>query len=539
MARVDPAILWQSNDVEGTVSASSSHNVQKRGAISVGDVLILAISSSTQSSAATVNWAGTGWTPLIPTAGWSSASYGRVSRVFYKVADSTDAAKVTGTDTWAFSFTGTTGRVTYKMLNYGTSIDPTTIRIAQASYGSASDLNTNSPFWIQSPALTGLTVGETLLHFEWNNAISTSPIEPTGPTSTWTYVGKSKATASTGVSTTVSYAQAKVATATTEAAARVQWGTTAGGVSAGAHAHVIAFQGPVIVDLDGLPILLRGVSSTLPGHVQVWRSGAPVTPTALQIVPRGFASVAEAFATPGFTSLHRGLRPHAEMSDASYSMGAIAGWPMFEASLSESSDHVLFLAHDDGPTNTTGGVFTGLWTDYTWEQIQAMVNTDGIEDRSFMLFDTLAERYGDTHTIMVDPKELWNVRTSTEKNALLDLIIDRIGLDRTLFKYYGNQMGDFLTKVHAKGGLAWGYFFKNQGHLSSGSWTTWSTAGWDSIGVEWSANSTEQAQVLAVGVPVIAHEADSQSNYDTAIAWGADGVQCRRSDLIAPVRGSI
>lgn len=546
---IDPVCNWVSRQSptfdEGTTGPNVSFAVVKRGTINIGDLLVIAIGSSTQSTAATVMWSSSGWTYRSPT--WAAGVIGRVAGVFTKIADAGDAAASIGAGTWTFAYTGTSGRVSVDMTCWDkNTIDPTTpVRGASTVYASNSDHSTVSPFMIRSPALTGLTNGSTLVHYEFNNATSTSVTEPVTYPSGYTKLSATFTTTA-AASKSLIVSMTKKTSGTTEAIATSAWGTGAGAVSSGAMAHVIEIFGAPDA---GWPTFARIGGSTVAAKAFLRHpsSGLLVTPTWMGPARPGFTTTTAVLAKAGVTCAHRiggDLSP--EFTQRGMNMTMMRGHGVIDLSVAISSDGVYFLAHDEGPYRITGGASgpyagapTTTWVSLTWATISALsfTQTSGGTTAAVaqppMRLDTFAARYKNDFVFLIDPKYIWSMGTPA-RNAFMSTVVSLFGTTNWFWKYYGNN-SSVTGAADALGIPTWGYFFVANGDVANGSFPTWA-AQWTVISME--ANTpagSNWTTALAQGKPVWGHEADTQAEYANAITNGASGVQCRGSSVITPV----
>lgn len=261
------------------------------------------------------------------------------------------------------------------------------------------------------------------------------------------------------------------------------------------------------------------------------------TPSKVIPMRRGFSSVAQMLATPGFTWAHRGgSASYPEHSLYAYTQAVARGYGVLEVSLGRTSDGVWFGLHDQTTDYTSGGTY-GNASSQTWAQIQMqniVVGATGAP-QPYMRLEELIEIYGSTHIFVLDPKyALGSYRTE-----FLNMVNTLLGPTRAIMKYSGGGSGatSFSTAARAMGYETWGFFYAADASSAlggSGSLQTWGPS-WTLIGMEYGASQAVWNEALALGKPVIGHIAPNQMAYDTAMAKGASGVQVSGVGIVAPV----
>lgn len=258
-----------------------------------------------------------------------------------------------------------------------------------------------------------------------------------------------------------------------------------------------------------------------------------------QILPmrRGFNSVAEMLATPGFTWAHRGgSASYPEHSLYAYTQSVMRGYGVLEVSMGRTSDGVWFGLHDQSTDRTSGGTY-GNASSQTWAQIQAQQIVIGPKGapQPYLSWDELLSIYGATHVFVLDPKyALGSYRTE-----FLNMVFNDLGPTRAIIKYSGVGSGAaFLsTSAQAMGFETWGFFYAADASAAQGGTGTLQTWGpsWTLIGMDYTAPQAVWDEALALGKPIIGHIAPNQTAYDTAIAKGASGVQVSGVAAVNPV----
>lgn len=266
--------------------------------------------------------------------------------------------------------------------------------------------------------------------------------------------------------------------------------------------------------------------------LHAWDGSEALPVKGMRTVHRGFESVTEMLATPGFTWAHRGGSLNwAEMSLHAYTQSLITGYGALEVSLARTSDGVWFGFHDEDMTRVTSGASTETPRNMTWAQVQALSITNGNDQvaRPFMRLDEYIEAYADSCVTILDLK--YEIRTP----ALIDEFfaqVARFPAEKVILKAFFN--GTVISNRAATLGLAsWGYAYPEDLTTDPQFWDRAAT--WSMLGMTHSADQAVWDQMLALGKPVIGHIANTQAQYDTAMAKGAAGVQCANVLGINPV----
>lgn len=242
---------------------------------------------------------------------------------------------------------------------------------------------------------------------------------------------------------------------------------------------------------------------------------------------RGFNSIAEMLATPGFTWAHRGLTTFAEESLYAYRQAVKIGHGALEVSLFRTSDGHWGAAHDNTPTRITGGAFTAAWSSYTRAQVEAMTITIGQgAPQPIAWWEQIRDEFGPTHVLVLDPK---NYNWGTYQTEFLNMC-DQLGPGRVIVKQYASDVS-LASAAAARGYTTWGHTFDD--FMADPNLNTYLSA-WSLLGIDYAASQASWDVLLATGKPVVGHIADTQSAYNTAMAKGASGVQST-SAAIAPV----
>jgi hypothetical protein len=266
-------------------------------------------------------------------------------------------------------------------------------------------------------------------------------------------------------------------------------------------------------------------------------SNGPRTPSALVPVRRGFNTVAEMLAKPGFTWAHRGGSLHyPEMALYSYTQSVVRGYGVLEVSLARTSDGVWFGLHDQTTDRTSGGTF-GNASSQSWAQIQTQQNLVGTvgAPQPYMRWEQLIAIYGKTHIIVADPKfALGSYRTE-----FLNMVDRDLGPTKAIIKFFGGGAGaaQLSTDAQSRGYQTWGFFYANNASSANGGdgqLQTWGPS-WTILGMEYNASQAIWDEAKLLGKPIVAHIVPTQAGYDAAILKGAIGAQVSGVENVAPV----
>lgn len=265
-------------------------------------------------------------------------------------------------------------------------------------------------------------------------------------------------------------------------------------------------------------------------------AGGARTPSQVIPVRRGFNTVAEMLATPGFTWAHRGgSASYPEMSLYAYTQAVVRGYGVLEVSLGRTSDGVWFGLHDQTTDRTSGGTY-GNASSQTWAQIQSQQNVFGPGDpQPYMRWEEIVAAYGNTHILVIDPK----YALGSHRTEFLNMVAADLNPERVIIKYSGggSNATALSTAAQALGFETWGFFYADDasaGQGGNGNLQTWGPS-WTLIGMAHGASQAIWDEALALGKPVIGHIAIDQTAYNTAMSKGAVGVQVSGVAVVDPV----
>jgi hypothetical protein len=249
-------------------------------------------------------------------------------------------------------------------------------------------------------------------------------------------------------------------------------------------------------------------------------SGYPDVQTMLDLLP---TTRMEYFAHRG------GSIEYPEMSARAYTQAAAEGFGCLEWSTQRTSDGVFIGCHDINIDRVVagGGSYPNV-SAMTWAQIQQYLikPPSAHPERSnepFMRLEELIEMYGDTHILMIDPK---NVAQGFYPD-LLDLMDNARGPEGFIGKYAGSAP-TWSSQLAARGYSKWGAYFDtdSQAHITE-------TQGqWDILGFNYGASQEDWDFITSFGKPVYAHVCPDQGAVDQAVAKGAAGAQVSGTEAV-------
>lgn len=263
-------------------------------------------------------------------------------------------------------------------------------------------------------------------------------------------------------------------------------------------------------------------------------------PASVRIVQPGFIDATEFIGTPGATMAHRGgSESFPDMSEYAYDQSILRGFGALEFSAQRTSDGWWFGSHNADINEVSGNVGLPNISTMTRAQIETYANVDnatvGHPSRPFYGLEEFLTKYGNTHVLMLDPKNA--IAYNSEFMTICESLVDPA---RMIWKYYLGGVGSTTPTVGAQAALTrgwggtWGYCYNED--VDSGAFAEHaSNVAWTILGLNIGAAQSYWDTVLAVGKPVIGHIADSQTSYNEAITKGADMVQCSDITSIVPV----
>lgn len=258
-------------------------------------------------------------------------------------------------------------------------------------------------------------------------------------------------------------------------------------------------------------------------------SGGTYVP-ALHPMHRGFSSVAEMLATPGFTWAHRGSSSrYPEMSLHAYTQAVRLGYGALEVSFGRTSDGVWVGLQDNSLNRTSGATGLPAISTMTWAQVQAYQNTLGVQGnpQPYMRWEEIRDTYGQSHVLVLDPRSYNWGAYRTEFLAMCD----QLGPERVIVKQWAPNI-DMANAAKARGYQCMGYGLNE--FVDDPNMATYLDT-WTLLGIELHANGEAWDAVRSANKPIVAHNADSQADYHLAVSRGAAGVQCSATHLIEPV----
>jgi hypothetical protein len=282
--------------------------------------------------------------------------------------------------------------------------------------------------------------------------------------------------------------------------------------------------------LDNLNYWDEGVET--PGVALKYWDG--VTETALTeppyLAPFGYASVADMLSRPVVYSAHRGGSiEYPEMSLRGYTQAVIEGFGCLEWSTQRTSDGVFVGCHDPNINAVVfgGGTYPNI-SAMTWAQIEPLLIKPPSahperDPQPFMRLEELIEAYGQSHVIMIDPKNIGSANYA----QLLNLMDAAGGPSRWLGKWVGSN-SNWATALRARGYKAWGAFYNTDDRTM----VTNSQGQWDLLGFNYGAPQEDWDFITSFGKPVYGHVCPDQASVDTAVAKGAVGAQVSGTEAV-------
>jgi hypothetical protein len=270
-----------------------------------------------------------------------------------------------------------------------------------------------------------------------------------------------------------------------------------------------------------------------PTTLAYW-DGTTATPLEqpLLSIPRGYASVTDMLSRPMVYMAHRGgSAEYPEHSLRAYTQAVIEGFGCLEWSTQRTSDGVFIGCHDPSINAVVygGGTFPNI-SAMTWAQIQAqqIKPPAGHPERSpqpFMRLEELIEKYGKTHVIMIDPKNIGSAHYA----QLLNLMDANGGPARWIGKWVGGNSA-WSTALRARGYKSWGAFYSTDDRTM----VTNSQAQWDVLGFNFGGSAPQEDWdfILSFGKRVWAHVCPDQASVDTGVAKGATGAQVSGTEAV-------
>lgn len=503
----DPSFVAIATTAATTSALTQSITVP--GSVQAGDVCLLV----PESDAGTVpNWApsGSGWSTLV--AGFAATN--TCAAIFWRRRQAGDSSTITVAASNA-------GYSNLTAIWYRDAADPT--------LAGSPGIRSGTSFTATAPAITvvGRTVVLTLAGDRSIAATAGEQGNPTfsaGGTVRGAAPGVATLNASTGIAS-LTVADRIVAAAGSSGIDTATWPDSSGNawaIQVGLTALVPATF--AVYDGAGVASSLYYTTSTAGG------AGSVAVPTDVLPMRKGFASITDLLAKPGFTIAHRGGSiDWPEMSLYAYTRSVARGYGAMELSIAKTSDGVWFGLHDDTIDRTSGITGQPVASTMTWAQIQAYNITIGLAGapQPYMKLSDYIAAYGKTHVTFYDAKYL----TTGERAALWAYLADAVGPQKAVAKNYGIAPG--LAAQAASYGLkSWGYFYQTE--YANGTMAT-NTDGWDILGMDYTATAAAWSAILSYGKPVIGHIAPNQTAYATARTFGAVGVMCSSPATITPV----
>lgn len=247
-------------------------------------------------------------------------------------------------------------------------------------------------------------------------------------------------------------------------------------------------------------------------------------------IPTGYASVSDLLSRPyGYFAHRGGSAEYPEMSMRAYTQAVIEGFGCLEWSTQRTSDGVFVGCHDPNINAVVagGGTFPNI-SAMTWAQIQAqMIKPPATHperaNQPFARLEELVAAYGQTHVIMIDPKNIGSANYA----QLLNLMDANGGPSRWIGKWVGGN-ATWSTALRARGYKSWGAYYSTDDRTM----VTNTQSQWDILGFNYGGPQEDWDFILSFGKPVYGHVCPDQASVDTAIAKGAVGAQVSGTEAV-------
>lgn len=508
-----------------TGSSNSTFTIARPSGAMDNDYVVVAVRGQTSSLSEDLSSAG--FSRLGPAAVYGNAGW-RLIGLFGRPIASIDAEPSNYTFTFTAGATGTRLVATAFLVRGVDTANPV------AGYYDAYGGIDNTTNGRQTPVYSINGVPGLQLFIAGSEFGANAPHVPVNEPAGFTIVQEVVTTTDIAASRSYLYVAARDAFSAQSMPAAIKW-TTGSGVSA----QSITLRGVNAVATDPASVgysLVNGEGDEVTAFYTI-EGDELRTPTNVIPMRRGFQSVAEMLATPGFTWAHRGgSLSYPEMSLYAYTQSVARGYGVLEVSLARTSDGVWFGLHDQTTDRTSAGVY-GDASAQTWAQIQAqniVVGSTGAP-QPYMRWEEIVEAYGQTHLFVVDPK----YAVGAHRTEFLNIVKQSVGTERAIIKYSGVGSGaaNLSNAAKAQGFETWGFFYAGDASATqggNGALQTWGPS-WTLIGMDYNASQAIWDEALALGKPVIAHIVPNQAAYNTAIAKGANGAQVSGVAVVEPV----
>lgn len=228
---------------------------------------------------------------------------------------------------------------------------------------------------------------------------------------------------------------------------------------------------------------------------------------------------------PGFTVAHRGgSLDWPEMSMEAYRNSVALGVNALEISLARTSDGVWFGLHDD-TLDRTSGTSGFRAAEHTWREVQqhtitaAETNHPKQPRQPYLRFEDLADAYGRTHTIFVDPKA-----APVENFGELFDLMARVQHPTATFvaKGYCTTQA-WPVDARARGYRTWGYYYGAE-VVANRTLFASTQERWSWLGLDYAAGAEEWQSFTASDKPVLAHVVPSRAAATECRSEGALGL---------------
>lgn len=509
------AVPTQVGSVTTFASATSGNTItlSKPSGLQNGDMLLAFLRANGTTS--TNDFSLTGWTRR-GAAFFASDPAGRVIGIFAKPI--TDAANEPAT--YTFTKSVSEGRRSGAMAIFRG------VDLSDPFVGQSVNYDAAPSPRIQLNSFSLNSTDPALLVGMWGTEIvSPNASEPTIPFGTQVALVPSQT--GTAATRTVLYVGTETVSGSTSTGHKsVTWSS-----STGASATGLVLRGISVVTPIGVPVKIGNGSTA---YLSVLNgTGTRVAPSSVKLWLPGSPNVAAMESTTGVTWAHRGgSASWPEMSQYAYDQSVMRGYPVLEFSANRTSDGRWVGVHDASLNRTSQTSGLPDISTQTLSQVQSYqnsLNSSGTS-RPYYLLEDMLDKYTPTHVVVADPK--YGVG---QVNSFLDLCDAHGGPTKIVVKFYGVGSGAvaLANAAAARQYRTWGYFY--EADYTSGDLATYQQY-WSILGMNYDASQAAWNAATSYGKKVVGHIAQTQADYNMAIAKGASIVQCAGVNVIKAVR---
>jgi hypothetical protein len=224
---------------------------------------------------------------------------------------------------------------------------------------------------------------------------------------------------------------------------------------------------------------------------------------------------------------HRGGSvPFPEHSDYAYQNAVGIGFICLEISSQRTSDGVWIANHDRYLDRTALGTETTTLdiTAMTLAEVQEydISFANGRVPQPIALLEDLIDKYKNRAVFMVDPKN-----STAHLSEFLDILDEKGGPTKFICKFSGpGAVNTHRATCQARGYKVWGYYYGDEDFTGAEQY--------DILGLNNSADQSAWDELKETGRLVLGHVIQNSTQYDEALAKGADGFQIAATTTIYP-----